>query len=239
MQWVFLPVLLPLIGGLLQLVVRSFGLPAQRVLGLVLTGGLVALGIKMLSLAQAGDTLVRLSCDDLEVQQQRYRGELRVAKLRTRYSRQGSLDRAESAQHWSTLEAAEDAVATVVRELGPPRILVNCAGIAPAEQIVGRRQPIGLELFNRVVAVNLVGTFNLMRLAAHHMARLEPLDDEERGVIINTASVAAYEGQIGQAAYAASKGGVASLTLPAARELARRGIRVVAIAQACSRHRWC
>lgn len=126
--------------------------------------------------------------------------------------------------------AAEVAVAKVVRELGPPRILVNCAGIAPAEQIVGRRQPIGLELFSRVVAVNLVGTFNLMRLAAHHMVKLEPLDDEERGVIINTASVAAYEGQIGQAAYAASKGGVASLTLPAARELARRGIRVVAIA---------
>ncbi|NYZ14394.1 SDR family NAD(P)-dependent oxidoreductase [Azospirillum sp. RWY-5-1] len=126
--------------------------------------------------------------------------------------------------------SAEQAVAAAAEAHGPARILVNCAGIAPAGRIVGRGGPLPLDDFARVVAVNLIGTFNLMRLAAAAMATLDPLEDGERGVIVNTASVAAYEGQIGQAAYAASKGGVASLTLPAARELARYGIRVAAIA---------
>lgn len=127
--------------------------------------------------------------------------------------------------------ASVDRSLTAARqEHGAARILVNCAGIAPASRIVGREGALPLEDFARVIGVNLLGTFNVMRLAAAAMTTLKPLDDGERGVIINTASVAAYEGQIGQAAYAASKGGVASMTLPAARELARYGIRVVAIA---------
>lgn len=107
---------------------------------------------------------------------------------------------------------------------------VNCAGIAPAERILGRDGPHRLATFRRALEVNLVGTFNVLRLAAHAMERNEPDAEGERGVIVNTASVAAWEGQIGQAAYAASKAGVAGLTLPAARELARLGVRVMAIA---------
>jgi NAD(P)-dependent dehydrogenase (short-subunit alcohol dehydrogenase family) len=113
---------------------------------------------------------------------------------------------------------------------GPARILVNCAGVGPAKRIVGRDGPMPLEEFERVIRINLIGTFNAMRLAAAGMQGLEPLEDGERGVIVSTASVAAYEGQIGQAAYAASKGGVVALTLPAARELAQFGVRVNAIA---------
>ncbi len=108
--------------------------------------------------------------------------------------------------------------------------VVSCAGILGAARIVGKAGPHDLQLFARVVQVNLVGTFNVLRLAAAAMAKNPPGEDGERGVIVNTSSAAAFEGQIGQAAYAASKGGVASLTLPAARELARFGIRVVAIA---------
>jgi NAD(P)-dependent dehydrogenase (short-subunit alcohol dehydrogenase family) len=108
--------------------------------------------------------------------------------------------------------------------------VVNCAGVAPAERIVGRNGPHRLETFAKVVTINLVGTFNVMRIAAALMAGQEPEPTGERGVIINTASVAAFEGQIGQSAYAASKGGVAALTLPAARELASLGIRVVCVA---------
>lgn len=108
--------------------------------------------------------------------------------------------------------------------------VVNCAGILGAARILGREGPHDLALFRRVVEVNLIGTFNLLRLGAAAMVANPPDEDGQRGVIINTASVAAFEGQIGQAAYSASKGGVASLTLPAARELGRHGIRVVAIA---------
>ena len=108
--------------------------------------------------------------------------------------------------------------------------LVNCAGIAPAAKIVGRDGPHPLDTFSRAISINLVGTFNMLRLAADAIAGEQPGEDGERGVIVNTASVAAFDGQIGQAAYAASKGGVAALTLPAARELARHGIRVITIA---------
>jgi len=125
---------------------------------------------------------------------------------------------------------AEKAVASAHQTNGPARMLVNCAGIAPAGRIVGRDGPLPLGQFEQVVKVNLIGTFNLMRLAAAEMSVLDANDEGERGVIVNTASVAAFDGQIGQAAYAASKGGVAALTLPAARELARHGIRVVTIA---------
>jgi NAD(P)-dependent dehydrogenase (short-subunit alcohol dehydrogenase family) len=126
--------------------------------------------------------------------------------------------------------AAAETVLSEIEALGPVRVLVNCAGVAPAARMVGRDGPMPLTGFERVVRVNLIGTFNMMRLAAAAMARLELLSDGERGVIVNTASVAAFEGQIGQTAYAASKGGVAALTLPAARELAGQGIRVMAIA---------
>lgn len=112
---------------------------------------------------------------------------------------------------------------------GVPSILVNCAGIGAAARVVGRDGPMPLAAFERVIRINLVGTFNMLRLAAAEMSTAEPVDGG-RGVIISTASVAAFEGQVGQAAYAASKGGIAALTLPVARELARFGIRVLAIA---------
>ena len=113
---------------------------------------------------------------------------------------------------------------------GPCRALVNCAGIGVAKRVVGRDGPMPLAEFTRVIHVNLVGTFNMMRLAGAQMSKAEPLEDGERGVIISTASVAAFEGQIGQAAYAASKGGITALTLPVAREFAAFGIRVLTIA---------
>jgi NAD(P)-dependent dehydrogenase (short-subunit alcohol dehydrogenase family) len=126
--------------------------------------------------------------------------------------------------------SAEAAIAAARASHGVARIVVNCAGIATPGRVVGRDGPLPLADFERVVRVNLFGTFNILRLAAADMATLEPLEDDERGVVINTASVAAFDGQIGQAAYAASKGAVAAMTLPIARELARFGIRVVTVA---------
>lgn len=130
----------------------------------------------------------------------------------------------------SSADDAQRAVAHVANKLGTARILVNCAGIANAGRIVGRDGPHDLDLYRRVIEVNLIGSFNMLRLVSDAAAKLEPLDTGERGVIISTASVAAFDGQIGQAAYASSKAGIAGLTLPAARELARFGIRVMAIA---------
>ncbi len=127
-------------------------------------------------------------------------------------------------------EATAAALAEARDKHGPARILVNCAGVGPAKRIVGRDGPMPLADFARVVEINLIGTFNVLRLAATDMTTLEPLTDGERGIIVCTASVAAYEGQIGQAAYAASKGGVVGLVLPAAREFAQFGIRVNGIA---------
>lgn len=127
--------------------------------------------------------------------------------------------------------SVEKAIEKTVAEWGEIHIAINCAGIAPAERVVGREGPHSLDLFNKVLSVNLIGTFNVMRLVAHQMSQQSPLNaDGERGVVINTTSVAAFEGQIGQAAYSASKGGVAAMTLPVARELARFGIRVMTIA---------
>jgi NAD(P)-dependent dehydrogenase (short-subunit alcohol dehydrogenase family) len=126
--------------------------------------------------------------------------------------------------------AAEAAVQRAVAALGTPSVLVNCAGIGTAGRIVGREGPMPLAAFEQVVRVNLVGSFNMLRLCAHAMSLGQPDAEGQRGVIISTASVAAFEGQIGQAAYAASKGGIVALTLPAAREFARFGIRVLAIA---------
>lgn len=128
-------------------------------------------------------------------------------------------------------DAVSAALDQAVDAHGVPRIAVSCAGIVTGGRIVGREGPADLDSFERTVRVNLIGTFNVMRLAAHRMTTLDPVnDDGERGVIVNTASIAAFEGQIGQAAYAASKGGVAALSLPAAREFAQHGIRVAAIA---------
>jgi NAD(P)-dependent dehydrogenase (short-subunit alcohol dehydrogenase family) len=127
-------------------------------------------------------------------------------------------------------DSAEAAFAAARAAHGPSRVLVNCAGIAPPARIVGRDGPMKLAAFERVIRVNLIGTFNMLRLAAAEMGALDALDDGERGVIVNTASVAGYEGQVGQAAYAASKAGVIGLTIQAARELARSGIRVMTIA---------
>jgi NAD(P)-dependent dehydrogenase (short-subunit alcohol dehydrogenase family) len=126
--------------------------------------------------------------------------------------------------------ATEQAFAKAAADHGVARILVNCAGVGPAKRIVGRDGPLPLAEFARVISINLVGTFNALRLAAAAMIPLPPLTDEERGIILCTASVAAYEGQIGQAAYAASKGGVVGLVMPAAREFAQFGIRVNAVA---------
>ena len=130
----------------------------------------------------------------------------------------------------SSAENAEAAVAEVAKQFGEPRILVNCAGIAIALKTVGKDGPHPLDMFRKVVEVNLIGTFNMIRLVAARAGELEPLAGGERGVIVNTASVAAFDGQIGQAAYSASKGGVVGMTLPVARDLARSGIRVMTIA---------
>ncbi len=124
----------------------------------------------------------------------------------------------------------EAAFAKATAAHGPARILINCAGIGTAKRIVGKEGPMPLADYERIIRVNLIGTFNAMRLAAAAMSTLDPLTDGERGVIVSTASVAAFEGQIGQAAYASSKGGVVSLVMPAAREFAQFGVRVNAIA---------
>jgi NAD(P)-dependent dehydrogenase (short-subunit alcohol dehydrogenase family) len=130
----------------------------------------------------------------------------------------------------SSAEDGEVAVAEAASRLGEPRLLVNCAGIVLGSRTVGRNGAHPLDAFRTVIEVNLVGSFNMIRLVAERAAKLEPLEDGERGVIVNTASVAAYDGQIGQAAYASSKGGIVAMTLPVARDLARSGIRVVTIA---------
>ncbi|VVE11824.1 3-hydroxy-2-methylbutyryl-CoA dehydrogenase [Pandoraea aquatica] len=129
-----------------------------------------------------------------------------------------------------TREDDGKAAVAAAQVLGTLRGLVNCAGIAIGSKTVGRDGPHPLDAFARVIQINLIGTFNMIRLAATAMSQGEPNGEGERGVIVNTASVAAYDGQMGQAAYAASKGGVASLTLPVARDLSRSGIRVMTIA---------
>jgi NAD(P)-dependent dehydrogenase (short-subunit alcohol dehydrogenase family) len=126
--------------------------------------------------------------------------------------------------------SAEAAIAAAAKAHGPARVLVNCAGIGVAKRVIGREGPMPLADFDRVIKINLIGSFNMLRLATAAMSTLEPLSGGERGVVISTASVAAYDGQIGQAAYSASKGGIVAMTLPIARELAQFGIRVLAIA---------
>jgi NAD(P)-dependent dehydrogenase (short-subunit alcohol dehydrogenase family) len=127
-------------------------------------------------------------------------------------------------------EQGKAAVERALKEFGGLHGLINCAGIAVGEKTIGKEGPHALASFTRVISVNLIGTFNMIRLAADAMAKLQPNAGGERGVIVNTASVAAFDGQIGQAAYSASKGGIVGMTLPVARDLARSGIRVVTIA---------
>jgi NAD(P)-dependent dehydrogenase (short-subunit alcohol dehydrogenase family) len=130
----------------------------------------------------------------------------------------------------SSAESGKAAIAATAAQLGEPRILVNCAGIAIGVKTLGKDGPHPLDAYRKVIEVNLIGTFNMIRLVADRASKLEPLEGGERGVIINTASVAAFDGQIGQAAYSSSKGGVVGMTLPVARDLARSGIRVCTIA---------
>jgi NAD(P)-dependent dehydrogenase (short-subunit alcohol dehydrogenase family) len=130
----------------------------------------------------------------------------------------------------SSAEGGEKAIAEVAEKLGAPRILVNCAGIGIAMKTTGKDGAHPLDIYKKVIEVNLVGTFNMIRLFAVRCEKTEPLEGGERGVIVNTASVAAFDGQIGQVAYSSSKGGVVGLTLPVARDLSRAGIRVCTIA---------
>jgi NAD(P)-dependent dehydrogenase (short-subunit alcohol dehydrogenase family) len=127
-------------------------------------------------------------------------------------------------------DSAKTAIAAANGAHGPPGILVNCAGIGGSVRVVGREGPMPLAAFEKIIRVNLTGTFNMIRLVGAEMSVVEPDDSGNRGIIVSTASVAAFEGQIGQAAYSASKGGIAAMTLPIAREFARFGIRVNAIA---------
>jgi NAD(P)-dependent dehydrogenase (short-subunit alcohol dehydrogenase family) len=131
----------------------------------------------------------------------------------------------------SDASSAEAAIAAASKAHGPARVLVNCAGIGVAKRVIGRDGPMPLAEFEKVIRVNLIGSFNMLRLATAEMSKLEPLAETgERGVVISTASVAAYDGQIGQSAYSASKGGIVGMTLPIAREMAQFGIRVLTIA---------
>jgi len=129
-----------------------------------------------------------------------------------------------------TDSAAVSAAVDRAESLGPLRLVVTCAGIATPGRIVGRKGPLPLATFRQVIEVNLIGTFNVLRLAAERMIELPPGEDGDRGVVVMTASIAAYDGQVGQAAYASSKGGIVGLTLTAARDLADKGIRVITIA---------
>ena len=130
----------------------------------------------------------------------------------------------------SSAESGEHAVSEAAGKLASPRILVNCAGIVAAVKTLGKDGPHPLDLYRKVIEVNLIGTFNMIRLVANLTQKLDPLEGGERGVIVNTASVAAFDGQIGQAAYSSSKGGIVGMTLPVARDLSRSGIRVCTIA---------
>ena len=184
----------------------------------VVTGGASGLGhATARRLAEAGASVVVVDLPDREGESLRADA---VASLG---------ERARFVPGDVTLEATAEAAVAAATELAPLRVLVNCAGVATPGKLVGREGPLSAEVLTRVLAINTVGTVNFMSRAAAAMQG-QDLWGEDRGVIVNTASVAAYDGQIGQIAYAASKGAVASLTLPAARELAKSAIRVVTVA---------
>jgi len=180
----------------------------------LVTGGASGLGAATAQLAAANGAKVVIA--DLQAEA----GEKLAKEIGGKYCRCDVTSEADG-------KAAVDAA---VKAMGGLHVLVNCAGIGVAERTIGKEAPHDLARFTRVITINLIGTFNMIRLAADAMAKAGPNAAGERGVIINTASVAAYDGQIGQAAYSASKGGVVGMTLPIARDLSRNGIRVVTIA---------
>ncbi|MBM3341442.1 MAG: 3-hydroxyacyl-CoA dehydrogenase [Betaproteobacteria bacterium] len=185
----------------------------------LITGGASGLGAASARhLAQAGARVVVADLDQAAVEN--IAREIGATGARARAIAANVTDEA----------SVQRAVDLALSEFGALHVLINCAGIAPAALVSGKNGPHALELFKRVIDVNLVGTFNAIRLAAPAMQRNTPNDEGERGVIINTASIAAFDGQIGQAAYSASKAGIVGITLPIARELARNGIRVMTIA---------
>lgn len=187
--------------------------------GVLVTGGASGLGAACVRLLAEGGAKVTIADLNSEV------GEKLAADL------QGSGASVFFAQtNVTNEESVQAAVRTAVERCGGVHILINCAGIGVAERVLGRNGIHSLDNFHKVINVNLIGTFNAIRLAAAAMAENEPNAEGERGVIINTASVAAFDGQIGQAAYSASKGGIVSMTLPIAREFASVGIRVMTIA---------
>lgn len=182
----------------------------------LITGGASGLGAACSRRFYAAGANIMIA--DLNVQA----GEMLVKELGSRASFQQT--------DVTQAEAAQAAIDKTCAQFGSLHGLINCAGIAPGEKILGKNHPHRLESFTQAIQINLVGTFNMLRLAAAAMTKNEGNTLGERGIIINTASIAGYEGQIGQAAYAASKGGVISMTLPIARELAPQGIRVMTIA---------
>ena len=173
--------------------------------------GLGAATARMLARAGARLLLVDLNAEALQAQATELEAAFAVADI-------------------TQADAAQAAVHMALHRFGELHGLVNCAGVVAGEKILGKQGAHSLDSFSRIININLIGTFNLLRLAAEAIAKSTASAEGERGVIINTASVAAFDGQVGQAAYAASKGAVASMTLPAARELARYGIRVMTIA---------
>ena len=187
--------------------------------GVLVTGGASGLGAACVRLlAEQG---ARIVIADLNNES----GESLAAELRARGA---SVSFAQT--NVTSEESVQAAIRVTVEQYGSLHILINCAGIVIAERVIGKSGVHSLESFQKVISVNLIGTFNAIRLAVAAMAENEPTPEGERGVIISTASVAAFEGQIGQAAYSASKGGIVGMMLPIAREVARLGIRLVAIA---------
>jgi len=180
----------------------------------LVTGGASGLGAATARMAARNGAKVLIA--DLQAEP----GEKLAAEIGARFARTDVTSEAEG----------RAAVAAALKEFGGLHVLVNCAGIAAAERTLGKEAPHDLGRFARVVNVNVIGTFNMIRLAAEAMAKASPNAAGERGVIVNTASVAAFDGQIGQAAYSASKGAIVGMTLPIARDLSRNGIRVCSIA---------
>jgi NAD(P)-dependent dehydrogenase (short-subunit alcohol dehydrogenase family) len=181
-----------------------------------ITGGGSGLGAACARRFSSGGGNI-LIADVQEEVSQKLAGELRG---RARFVRTDVTDEA----------SVQNALAAAKESFGAVHVVINCAGVAWAERVVGKEGPHALAPFARTIQVNLIGTFNVIRLAGATMSQNEPNEEKERGVVINTASIAAFDGQVGQAAYSASKGGVVSMTLPIARELARFGIRVLTIA---------
>jgi NAD(P)-dependent dehydrogenase (short-subunit alcohol dehydrogenase family) len=180
----------------------------------VITGGASGLGEATARLFRASDAQVTILDRDAA------RGEAVAAEIGAHFAQTDVIDEA----------SVKAAMAQAVKAMGKINAAINCAGIGTAEKTLGKDGPHSLEHYNRVIGINLVGTFNVARLAAFEMSKNAPSEDGQRGVIVNTASVAAFDGQKGQVAYASSKAGIAGMSLPMARDLAREGIRVMAIA---------